>query len=127
MSSLICGALSDIHNEHKVAADAVDAAAMALKAGCDLNCGRTYDHLGEAMERGLIDEADIDRALANTLLTRFKLGMFDPPEKSHLPLSPKPLFPAKRTRGWHTKQQSNPLFSLRITIISCRSTQVRTG
>jgi beta-glucosidase len=40
----------------------------------------TYDRLGEAIERGLITEADIDRSLARTLATRFKLGMFDPPE-----------------------------------------------
>jgi beta-glucosidase len=40
----------------------------------------TYDHLGEAIERGLISEVDIDLALKHTLATRFKLGMFDPPE-----------------------------------------------
>jgi beta-glucosidase len=76
-----CGALSDIHDKHKVAADALHAAATALKAGCDLNCGDTYQHLTEALERGLIDEAEIDQALSRTLLTRFKLGMFDPPER----------------------------------------------
>jgi beta-glucosidase len=43
-----------------------------------LSCVCTYDHLGEAVERGLISEADIDRSLARTLATRFKLGMFDP-------------------------------------------------
>ena len=37
-----CGALSDIHNEHQAAADAVEAAAMALKTGCDLNCGNRF-------------------------------------------------------------------------------------
>ncbi len=76
-----CWALTDIHQGHKVAADAVEAAAMALKAGCDLSCGVTYDRLDEAIERGLVSEADIDLALSRTLLTRFKLGIFDPPEK----------------------------------------------
>jgi beta-glucosidase len=75
-----CGALTDIYLHHKVAKDAAEAAAMALKAGCDLSCGCTYQNLGEALERSLIDESDIDRALARTFLTRFKLGMFDPPE-----------------------------------------------
>ena len=74
-----CWALTDIYAHHKVAADEVEAASMALKAGCDLSCGGTYDQLGEAVERGLISEADIDRSLARTMLTRFKLGMFDPP------------------------------------------------
>ena len=75
-----CWALTDIHANHKVAADAVEAAAMALKAGCDISCGVTYDRLDEAIQRGLVTEADIDRALSRTLLTRFKLGIFDPPE-----------------------------------------------
>ena len=56
-----------------------ESAAVALKAGCDLSCMCTYDHLGEAVKRGLIAEADIDRALERTLGTRFKLGLFDPP------------------------------------------------
>ena len=75
-----CWALTDIHAGHQVAQDAVEAAAMALKAGCDISCGVTYDKLEEAIQRGLVSEADIERALHRTLLTRFKLGMFDPPE-----------------------------------------------
>jgi len=76
-----CWALTDIHAHHKYTADRAETAALALKRGCDLSCGCTYDHLGEAIERGLITEADIDRALTHTLTTRFKLGMFDPPEQ----------------------------------------------
>ncbi|MBE2269140.1 MAG: glycoside hydrolase family 3 C-terminal domain-containing protein [Anaerolinea sp.] len=75
-----CGALTDIHAGHHVTNDVVESAALALRAGCDLSCICTYDHLGEAIERGLITEADIDRSLARTFATRFKLGMFDPPE-----------------------------------------------
>ncbi len=74
-----CGALTDFHQGHKVTKDVVESAALALKAGCDLSCICTYDHLGEAIDRGLITEADIDRSLGRTLATRFKLGMFDPP------------------------------------------------
>ena len=74
-----CGALTDFHQGHKVTKDVVESAALALKAGCDLSCICTYDHLGEAIERGLITEADIDVSLGRTLTTRFKLGMFDPP------------------------------------------------
>ena len=76
-----CWALTDIHAHHQVAADDVEAAALALKAGCDMSCGVTYDKLAEAIQRGLVTEADIDRALGRTLLTRFKLGVFDPPEQ----------------------------------------------
>ena len=59
----------------------VESAALALKAGCDISCGCTYDHLGEALEQGLISLEDIDRALARTLATRFKLGLFDPQKR----------------------------------------------
>ncbi|MBC8496312.1 MAG: glycoside hydrolase family 3 C-terminal domain-containing protein, partial [Chloroflexi bacterium] len=76
-----CWALNDLHEHHKVTVDIVESAALALKRGCDLCCGNTYEHLGEAIERGLIAEDDIDRSLARTLTTRFKLGMFDPPEQ----------------------------------------------
>ncbi len=50
---------------------------MAVKAGCDLNCGECYRHLGTAVQEGLLSETDIDRSLARILKTRFKLGMFD--------------------------------------------------
>ena len=75
-----CWALTDIHATHKLANDAVEAGAMALKAGCDISCGVTFDRLEEAIQRGLVSEGDIDIALRRTLLTRFKLGIFDPPE-----------------------------------------------
>jgi len=75
-----CGALADLHQNHKVTADAAESAALALQRGCDLNCGHVFEHLSEAIDRGLVTEADVDRALARTLATRFKLGMFDPPD-----------------------------------------------
>ena len=75
-----CWALSDIHGAHQVTSGRLETAALALKAGCDISCGCTYDMLGDALEQGLISEQDIDRALSRTLATRFKLGMFDPPK-----------------------------------------------
>lgn len=75
-----CGALSDIHGAHHFTSGAVETAALALKAGCDLACGCTYDHLAEALQKGFVSIADVDRALVRTLTTRFKLGMFDPEE-----------------------------------------------
>jgi beta-glucosidase len=73
-----CWALTDIHASHHITSGPVESAALALKAGCDLSCGCTYDHLGEALEQGLISIEDINRALGRTLATRFKLGLFDP-------------------------------------------------
>jgi beta-glucosidase len=71
-----CGAIADIYQRHHVAADAASAAALAVRAGCDLECDTTYMHLHEAVNRGLISEADIDTALARLFLARFRLGMF---------------------------------------------------
>ena len=76
-----CGALSDFHLNHKVTNDAAESAALALQRGCDLGCDHVFNEIPEAIRRGLITEADVDRALERTLGTRFKLGMFDPPEK----------------------------------------------
>ena len=76
-----CGALGDFHNHHRITADAAESAALALQKGCDLGCDSVFDEIPEAIRRGLITEADVDRALERTLGTRFKLGMFDPPEE----------------------------------------------
>ncbi len=74
-----CGALGDIHRNHKFTKDGAETAALALKRGCDLGCDCVYyDHLQEALDQGLVTEAEIDTALMRTLGTRFKLGMFDP-------------------------------------------------
>jgi beta-glucosidase len=75
-----CGALADFHLHHHVTEDAAESAAMALRYGCDLGCDVVFDEIPEAIQRGLISEVDVDRSLQRTLSTRFKLGMFDPPE-----------------------------------------------
>lgn len=76
-----CGAIKDIHEGHELATSMAEAAAIALRAGCDLNCGCAYQHLNEAIEEGLVTEEEIDRSLRRLLEARFHLGMFDPPEK----------------------------------------------
>ena len=75
-----CAALTDFHVGHHYTNNVVESAAAAIKAGCDISCMGTFDHLDEAVEQGLITEGDIDRALFRTYRTRFKLGMFDPQE-----------------------------------------------
>jgi len=73
-----CGAIRDIYKHHKLADSPQEATAMAVKAGCDSNCGCTYEHLLAAVGRDLLTEADIDRALVHLMTIRFRLGMFDP-------------------------------------------------
>jgi beta-glucosidase len=77
-----CGAITDLHYHRKYTKDSAESAAVAIKAGCDLSCDHVYyDSIGEAIERGLLSEAEVDQALARTLNTRFKLGLFDPADK----------------------------------------------
>jgi len=76
-----CGAISDIYKFHKLVETPEEAAALAVKSGTDLNCGETYKHLKGAVEKGLISEEEIDKAVKRLFTARFRLGMFDPPEK----------------------------------------------
>lgn len=76
-----CGAIRDIHKHHKKAKNNHTAAAMAVNAGCDLNCGGTYKFLKRAVSKGLITEGILDRSLQRLFEARIRLGMFDAPEK----------------------------------------------
>lgn len=73
-----CWAISDFYKYQGYAKDAAEAAAQAVKAGTDLECGYDYKNLMTAINRGILTEADIDRAVKRIFTARFKLGMFDP-------------------------------------------------
>jgi beta-glucosidase len=75
-----CWALSDLHMFHKVTSSPVESAALAINSGVNLNCGVTFSYLDEAVREGLVTEDTINESLTILLRTRFKLGMFDPPE-----------------------------------------------
>ena len=75
-----CGAISDIYQGHEICETPEEAAALAVKTGCDLNCGETYRFLVNAVKQGLLAEEDIDTAVRRLFTARFRLGMFDPPE-----------------------------------------------
>jgi len=76
-----CGAIGDIANGHHYAPGIPEASALAVRAGADLTCGTEYAQLTTAVSRGLITEAEIDRAAVRLFTARFRLGMFDPPER----------------------------------------------
>ncbi len=75
-----CWALDDIWLRHKVVDTREEAAAMAALAGVNLNCGYIYKYIPQAIAQGLITEATVDSILRPLLKTRFRLGLFDPPE-----------------------------------------------
>lgn len=72
-----CGAIVDISEHHHYAEDIKHGAAVALKTGCDLNCGEAYRQLREAYEEGLVTDEDITAAAVRLYTIRFMLGEFE--------------------------------------------------
>ena len=74
-----CGAIGDVSGGHRFAPDMPHAAALSVKAGTDLSCGKEYDALNAAVSQRLITKPEIDAAVKRLFTGRFRLGMFDPP------------------------------------------------
>lgn len=72
-----CGAICDINTHHHITETAAESAALAVKNGCDLNCGSAYQYLTVALDMGLVNEDDITQCVERLFTARFKLGMFD--------------------------------------------------
>ena len=77
-----CDAINNFYNprQHGTHPDALSASVDAVLNGTDLECGKVFMVLTEALQKGLIQEATLDFHLRKTLLGRFELGMFDPAE-----------------------------------------------
>ena len=77
-----CGAIDDFYSKsydnHRTHPDAASASADAVISGTDLNCGSTYRHIPEAVERGLLTEEQVDKSVFRLLRARFQLGEMDP-------------------------------------------------
>ena len=80
-----CWAIRDFHEHHMVTSTAAESAAMALNAGCDLNCGNTYLHILSACQQGLVSEEAITEAAVRLFTTRYMLGLFDKSEYDSIP------------------------------------------
>ena len=88
-----CGAIYDIYKGHKVAKNIAEASALSIKAGCDLFCNvmtadikmkeSFWKWIKRAVDKNLLTEKTINKALRRLFMARFKLGMFDPPELVH--------------------------------------------
>lgn len=72
-----CWAIADFHLHHGVTSTPLQSVALALKNGCDLNCGNTYAYILQALQEGLITEEEIRTSCTRLMKTRMKLGMFD--------------------------------------------------
>ncbi len=84
-----CGAIRDFYQKghHETHADAAEASAAAVKAGCDLECGSSYAALVEAVKRGLITEAEIDRSVERLMVAKFEMGLFEQEDPYNIPYS----------------------------------------
>jgi beta-glucosidase len=85
-----CGAIGDLYSTYKIARDAAEAEALAIKAGLCLRCGEERPAIAEAVHRGLITEGEVDLRLGQLMRTMFRLGFFDPPDAvpfSKIPIS----------------------------------------
>ena len=87
-----CGAVSDFYENHKSSSDAVHSTAKAVWAGTDVECGFSYPYktIPEAVRRGLLTEAEVDKHVIRLLEGRFDLGEMDDPslvEWSKIPYS----------------------------------------
>lgn len=80
-----CWAIRDFHEHHMVTVTPAESAAMAINAGCDLNCGVTYLHILNAYEQGLVTEETITESAVRLYTTRFLLGLFDGSEYDDIP------------------------------------------
>src|SRR5260370_42697221 len=76
-----CWAISDIPQGHGFALTLEQAAALAVKAGTDLSCGPEFSALPLAVRNRLLSNDDVDRAVKRLFEARFRLGMFDPPDR----------------------------------------------
>ncbi|OFW08399.1 MAG: glucan 1,4-alpha-glucosidase [Acidobacteria bacterium RIFCSPLOWO2_02_FULL_67_36] len=85
-----CGAVQDIYQGHKTRATDVEAAALALRSGTDLECGSgswsagspdAFLTLADGVRAGSITERDVDIALRRLLQAQMRLGVYDPPAR----------------------------------------------
>ncbi|MGN0746253.1 MAG: glycoside hydrolase family 3 C-terminal domain-containing protein [Aristaeellaceae bacterium] len=82
-----CWAIRDFHEHHMVTASMEESAALALKMGCDVNCGNTYIYLMKAYEQGLVTEEDIRTAAIHLFTTRYLLGIMEGSAFDDIPYS----------------------------------------
>ncbi len=80
-----CWAIKDFHENHMVTHTMEESAALALKNGCDINCGVTYLHLLQALKDGLVTEEEITEAAVRAFTARYLLGLFDGSDYDQIP------------------------------------------
>ena len=72
--------IDGIHGTHRVAETKQQAGVMALKAGVDADLGAlAFGRLEDAVQKGMVTEAEIDVAVKRILKMKFEMGLFEHP------------------------------------------------
>ena len=80
-----CWAIRDFHTGHMVTDTPEESAALAIKEGCDVNCGNTYVYLLKAYEKGLVTEEQLRRSAVRLFTCRYMLGLIEGSEYDAVP------------------------------------------
>jgi beta-glucosidase len=118
-----CWAIDDFFKNHKTHPDAASASADAVMHGTDIDCGTdAYKALVEAVKKGQITERQIDVSVKRLFTTRFKLGMFDPPEMVKYAQTPESVLesPEHKAHALKMAQQSIVLLKNEKNILPLR-------
>ena len=97
-----CGAVSDFYTSHTSSSDAVHGSAKAVLAGTDVECGYGYAYksIPEAVRRGLLSEAEVDKHVVRLLEGRFDLGEMDDPSLVEWSKIPYSAMSSKESANW---------------------------
>ncbi len=112
-----CEGIQDFYLEgkgHKYVATVQEAISVAINAGIDMECGGEFKHyLYQVIESGAISEEAIDRAVRRILLTRFRLGLYDPPEMVPFSKIPHSVIDSKEHRALARKVAQEAIILLK--------------
>jgi beta-glucosidase len=128
-----CGAVGNIYSYHRLVNSGEEAAALAVRNGCDLECGCTYGIvcdfplLKTAALHNLLRVEDLRQSVKRLFTVRFRLGMFDPPEQVPYAQIPFPVVdsPAHREAALEAARQSLVLLKNQNALLPLGKTAIR--
>ena len=95
-----CDAITHFITKHSIANTPEAAAALALKAGVNMECGSDYKKgIVAALDKGLITENELDAAVRPTLRLKMRLGLFEHPEQESMVWTKLPAYDTPASRA----------------------------